>query len=129
MKAVKIMLAGKERFLAFTAEAMFDLQEKYGGISEIMEKTGEDTREGFLVSCDVAAILSQQGELARRHLGYGPEAMIEAEDIAKTTTPEKIMGLKLAIPAAISLGYGREVADENEEVDVILLELNQKKTI
>jgi len=36
--------------------------------------------------------------------------------------------LKLAIPAAISLGYGREVEPENDEVDLGLAELNEKKT-
>lgn len=128
MKAVKIKIAGKDRYLAFTAEAMFDLEERYGSISDLMDKTGENTREGFLAACDVVTTLAQQGELARRHFGYDPEAMIEVEDVVKTTTPEEIVALKLAIPAAIHLGYGREVQDENEEIDVVLLELNQKKT-
>lgn len=129
MKTVKITLAGRERHLAFTGGAMFDLQEKYEGISELMDAVGTETREGFLAACDVAATLANHGELARRHYGYDPEPMLTAEAVADTTTPEEIVALKLAIPAAISLGYGREVKDDNEEIDIVLLELNQKKTM
>lgn len=129
MKTVKITLAGRERHLAFTGGAMFDLQEKYEGISELMDAVGTETREGFLAACDVAATLANHGELARRHYGYDSEPMLTAEAVADTTTPEEIVALKLAIPAAISLGYGREVKDDNEEIDIVLLELNQKKTM
>lgn len=128
MKAIKITLAGRERHLVFTGEAMFRIQEKWGGSSALLEAIQPNTREGLLNACDAAAILAEQGELARRYFGYDPAPMVDAEAIAQTTTPDGIETLKLAIPAALTLGYGREVAPENEEIDVVLLELNQKKT-
>lgn len=128
MKSIKITLAGRERYLTFTGEAMFRIRDEYKSTTELLELMKKDTREGFMTACTAAAILAEQGELARRHFGYDPTPMIDAETIAQTITPSEIAALKLAIPAAFTLGYGREVAPENEEIDVVLLELNQKKT-
>lgn len=128
MKAVKITLGGRERYLAFTGEAMFRLRDDYGGATALLETMKEDTRESFRAACGAAAILAEQGELSRRAMGYTPEPIIDAATIEATTAPEGIAALKLAIPAAISLGYGREIAPESNEVDLGLAELNQKKT-
>lgn len=128
MRAVKIVLAGRERYLAFTGEAMFRINDDYGGATALLESMKADTREAFEIACAAAAILAEQGELSRRHLGYDPTPIIDAETITRTTAPSGIAALKLAIPAAISLGYGREVEPENNEIDLGLAELNQKKT-
>lgn len=129
MKTVKIKLAGRECYLAFTGEAMFRIRDEYTGIAELLDAIKVDTQEGYRTACAVAALLAEQGELARRHFGYDPEPMVDAETIMLTTTPCKIATLKLAIPAAIALGYGREIIDENAEIDLGLAELSQKKTI
>lgn len=129
MKAVKITLAGRERYLAFTGEAMFQIEEKFGAASKLLETMKGNTRAAFSAACEAAAILAEQGELARRHLGYDKAPIIDAETIQATTAPSGIAALKLAIPAAIELGYGREVKEERDEVDLGLAELNaQKKT-
>ena len=129
MKVVKIALAGRTRYLAFTGEAMFQIQEIFGGSGELIDAIKDNTREGFSIACTAAAILAEQGELVRRHFGYDPEPILDAETIAATAAPSEIVALKLSIPAAISLGYGREVEPENDEVDLGLAELNaQKKT-
>ena len=129
MKAVKIKLVGREWYLAFTGEAMFQIEEKFGGATQLLEDMKANSREALAAACEAAAILAEQGELARRHLGDEKESMIDADTIRTTITPGEIAALKLAIPAAISLGYGREIAEENDEVDLGLAELNsQKKT-
>lgn len=129
MKAVKITLAGRERYLAYTVEAMFQIQEQFGAPTELIEATQNDGREGCAAACRAAAILAEQGELARRSLGYDPEPMISEADILANLTPGDIAALKLAIPSAMTLGFGREVEPENDEVDLGLAELNaQKKT-
>ena len=109
MKAVKINLAGRVRYLAFTVEAMFQIQEVFGGSGEMIEAIKGDTREGFSAACKAAAILAEQGELVRRGLGYDPEPMTDAETIAATMAPSEIATLKVAIPSALPLGYGREL--------------------
>lgn len=129
MKAIKINLAGRERYLAFNGEAMFKLREEFGGVTETLEALKGDTRDSLDATCRAAAILAEQGELIRRYMGYDPEPITDAETVAATIAPVEIMALKLAIPAAISLGFGREVEKENDVVDLGLAELNaQKKT-
>ena len=127
MKAVKITLAGRTQYLAYTGEAMFQLQEKFGTAAELLGAIGKNTRDGLSVACEAAAILAEQGELARRHLGYDKGPIIEAATIQATITPSEIAALKLAIPAAMELGYGREVVEENDEIDLGLAELNAQK--
>lgn len=69
----------------------------------------------------------RSARLVRRNFGYDPEPMPTSAEIAATSAPSEIVALKLAIPAAISLGYGREVEPENDEVDLGLAELNTQK--
>lgn len=129
MKAIKLTLAGRERYLAFTGEAMFKIGEEFGSATELLEKSKASDRDGLAATIRAAVILAESGELARRYMGYDPEPMLEGEALSATLTPAEIAPLKLAIPAAITLGYGREVTDENEVVDLGLQESNaQKKT-
>lgn len=129
MKAVKFELAGRERYLCFTVEAMFQIQEQFGGPGDLLEALKNDGREGFAAACKAAAILAEQGELVRRSLGYDAQPMTDEGAIAAVMAPSGVLALKLAIPAAVSLGFGREVEPENGEVDLFLAEANaQKKT-
>ena len=129
MKAVKFNLAGRERYLAYTVEAMFQLEEQFGPVAELVETLQAPGRDGFAAACRAAAILAEQGELARRSLGYDPAPIADTDAIAAALQPENLAALKLAIPAAITLGFGREVKPEDDEVDLFMAELNaQKKT-
>lgn len=124
MKAAKITVAGTTYFLVMDGEAMFTIRDIYGGTRLMLEKMEQDTREGFLETCNAAAILAERGELVRRRLGYEPER----DDFALLTQPYEIVPLKRAIANAIKLGYGREItAPGDDEVDEGLEELNQKK--
>lgn len=127
MKAVKINLAGRERYLVFTVEAMFQIQEEFGGTRELMEAIQGNGREGFAAACRAAAILSEQGELARRAMGYDPVPVTDAATIGTTMSPCEITALKMAVPSAISLGFGREIEADSGEVDMGLAELNEQK--
>jgi len=105
------------------------IQEVFCVSGEMIEAIKGDTREGFSAACKAAAILAEQGELVRRSLGYDPEPMTDAETIAATMAPSEIAALKVAIPSALTLGYGREIEADADEVDLGLAELNtQKKT-
>lgn len=55
MKAVKITLAGRTQYLAYTGEAMFQLQEKFGTAAELLGAIGKNTRDGLSVACEAAA--------------------------------------------------------------------------
>lgn len=129
MRAVKINLAGQDRYLAFTVEAMFQIDEQFGGAQKLIDAVVDGGRAGFDVTCQAAAILAEQGELGRRALGYDPGPMVDAKSIASSLMPGDLAALKLAIPSALSLGFGRDVRPDNDEIDLGLAELNtQKKT-
>ena len=97
MKAVKINLAGRERHLCFTVEAMFQIEERFGGAQELTDTMEANSRTGFEAACGAAAILAEQGELCRRSMGYEPEPLCGAEDIAATMAPTDLARLKLAV--------------------------------
>ena len=63
MKAAKITVAGTTYFLVMDGEAMFTIRDIYGGTRLMLEKMEQDTREGFLETCNAAAILAERGEL------------------------------------------------------------------
>lgn len=129
MKAVKFTLAGREQYLSLTVEALACIEERFGSIDALIELLSDWGREGVSAACEAAAILAEHGELARRALGYDPAPMVDKEPIHAALSPKDAVDLRLVIPAVISLGFGREVDPENDEVDLGLAELNaQKKT-
>lgn len=129
MKAVKITISGKIHYLAFTGEALFSIRDTYGGAQALLEEIQPDTKESFQTLCAATALLSEQGELARRAMGYDSQEIVSAAALERVVMPSDIIEMKTAIPRAISLGFGREIEPENNEVDLGLAELNQKKTI
>jgi len=128
MKAVKIRILGVERYMAYTGEAMFTIIEKYGSCQAMLEQVRDTGRAGFEATCETAALLLEQGELARRSMGYDAAGILKTEQIKAALQPSDIPELKVAIFHAIELGYGRDVQDENKEIDLGLAELEEKKT-
>lgn len=128
MRAVRIELAGRERYLCFTVEAMFRIEEEFGGTRNLIEVIADNSREGLSALCAAAAILAEQGELARRQMGYESEPMMDAAAVsASIIHPADLARLRVAVTNAITLGYGREVEPENDEVDLGLAELDEQK--
>ncbi|MBD5098290.1 MAG: hypothetical protein HDT35_01855 [Clostridiales bacterium] len=129
MKVVKFDLAGRTCYLSYTVEAMFQVEEVFGNVHGLIDAIQASGRDGFSAACRAAAILAEQGELARRSLGYDPEPIVSADEIMASMMPSDVTALKLAISQTVSLGYGRDVVPENDEIDVGLAEIRaQKKT-
>ena len=127
MRAVKIMLAGRERYLSLTVEALACIEERFGSIDALIGLLPDRGGEGVAAVCGAAAILAEQGELARRHMGYDSAPIPSAEEIAATTAPSGITALKMAVTSAVTLGFGREIEPDSDEVDIGLAELNEQK--
>ena len=62
-------------------------------------------------------------------MGYTPCEVPNAETLAAAIMPLELIAMKAALPRAIELGYGREVREEDDEIDLGLAELRQKKKI
>lgn len=126
MKAVKIALAGQAYYLAFSAAAMFAFEDVFGGSNAYLETAAGVGREASEAACKAAAILAEQGELARRALGYDKGPIPSAEDLMTCSSPADLLRLRQANLAAIMAGYGREV-ESDEPVDLVMLELDRKR--
>lgn len=127
MKAIKATLAGQEHYLVFNGSAMFAFEDESGGAGGMLDELTDD-RSGFDKLCRAVTILAEQGELVRRHFGYDQRPMLTEETVRALATPKDIVQLKQAVINAVMQGYGREVTDDQEEVDLGLVELEQKKT-
>lgn len=130
MKAVKIDIGGEAFTLAYNSGAMFAVREEFEDTNKLLERIYKDTPEGLRDICRAAAILMEQGELIRRHMGHEPKKTPQAETLELIITPPELMELKGAIPKAIYLGFGREIKDDegkDKVVDLGLAELLEKK--
>ena len=127
MKAVEITLVGQQYYLTFNGVAMFAFEDAFGGSNTYLEKAGIAGREGFEAVCEAAAILAEQGELARRVLGYDRGPLPDKNFFLACATPADMILLRQAVLNAIVAGYGRQVESE-DDTDLGLLELEQKKT-
>lgn len=127
MKARRITLAGQDYYLVFNGLAMFEVDDRFGSATKLLDAVNTTGRDGFEALCGGLAILAEQGELARRSLGYDKGPMLAEETIRTLATPAEIAPLRTALITAILAGFGREV-ESDQDVDLGLLELEQKKT-
>lgn len=128
MKAVTVTIGEKEILLAFTGEAMFELEDRHESISKLFDKIEIAGRESFHIICETVALLAEHAELARRHLGYEPQDIIKPEKIRALTQPMDAANLVDAIARAITRGFGKDIERETGDIDIVLSELNEKKT-
>jgi len=127
MKATIVKIGGTEYYLAFTGTVMFEIREKYGGAEELLEQFKGDSRESFNIICETIALLAEQGEMTRRHLGYDHNKIITAEVIQNLVQPSDIPVFINSIIRAIELGFGREINPEDEgDIDLVLAEIEKK---
>lgn len=123
MKQIEYKFNDNTYHLAFTAEALFTVYDKFGYTSDILTTTGclESTAEGWKNCCYLAALMASQGELQRRRMGYRPADMLDMETLRTGLRPAQVPELRLAVRQALEEGFRREVApDEPEEVNLVL---------
>ncbi len=121
----KLVIEGKEYWLAYTAQAMIRLNEDLKD-REITEVILGNKREDFDAFCHILSVLSECGELARRYEGFADGIVLEENLLRACLGPLTLLEAKKAGIHAIMKGLGREIQDENEEYDVGLAELEKK---
>ena len=126
MKSVKIELGGREYYLFFNAEAMFGMNKLCGSANELIQTIFPETSEAYGILCKSLVLLSEQGELARRVLGYDKRPMLTEEQARTLVQPIETLPLKMAVVSAVTIGYGREVEDSDGVVDLVLQEIEKK---
>lgn len=129
-KAAMYELKNETYYLLFNGIALFALQDKFGTIDAIMDFLNSELNEEYINNLiDVAIILSEQGELARREIHLEPKEILSKDNFGNMTfiMPIDIMMLRNRCADAIVIGYSREVRDDDEEIDLGLLELQKKR--
>lgn len=119
---------GKEVYLAYTVNAMFrinDLLEEGEQIMELIDGKGDG---GFRRFCRAVSILAVCGAQARESEGFPRSCVPQESELYECMQPVEYMKLKKEAINAILLGYGREVTDAEEEVDLELAEMEKNKT-
>lgn len=117
---------GEERPLNYSIEMMLKVNEKFGGIAKALDAIEKDTMTAIQHVRWFAVELANDGELCRRADGYEPRRMLTLDDLSLRMSPYDYVLIKDAVVKAIMAGYRREV-DSNEDVDLGLAELNEKK--
>lgn len=124
---IQAPINGKARYLHYSVEVMFAVNEKYGSIQNALEILERDTREGFEVLRFLSVAMANDAELCRRAEGYDHLPMLEENDISLRMKPVVYLALKMAISQTVGLGYKQELKSEDGEVDLGLLELQKKE--
>lgn len=114
--------------LNYSIEVMFDMRDKWKTINDALDALGSNNeREAFEALRWWVIRLVNDAELCRREEGYDPQPMLTEKDITPRMRPIEYEQLRSAVVDAITIGYGREVDTDEEEVDLGLAELNAKK--
>lgn len=126
-RKVKAVINGIERELNYSIEVMFNMRDKYGDIQKALTLIAADNKESFEAVRWFAVQMANDGELCRRDAGYDHMPLVSAKDISLRMKPLDYETLKAAVVDAITLGYRREVNNEDVETDLGLEELRAKK--
>lgn len=117
---------GQEIYLAYTVSAMFQTNDLLKDNEQVMDLMDEQGEEGFERFCETVSILAGCGAQVRESEGLSRTAYPNAEELRACMQPMEYLKIRRAAMEAILLGYGREVVDENEEIDLELAQLEKK---
>lgn len=127
-KALIVPFDGENYLFLFNGQAMIWLDEQ-GGSNAMFERFGQKGKAGIDAVGEVCRILSEQAQAARQYAGISAGTVFDIDLHQPTVTPAKIIYLRTMAVEAINLGYGREVKDDDEEVDLVLAELEKKNQV
>ena len=122
------MMKFAEHHFLFNAAAYFAAAEKYPENGIVAAIAGQGP-ESFDALCWALAELAQQGELARRDMGYDSGEMLTVERVRRQLMPAQLPEAREIVLRAIAKGLKNGEGNDSDEVDEVLAELaEQKKT-
>lgn len=124
----KAKFKGKLIHLAYTVNAMFLITDMLEDGEEIMDIFEGKGKEGFKRFCSAVSILAACGAQAAEADGLPRSTVPEAEELCACMQPAEYVNIRRETMRAILLGYGQEIANEEEEVDEGLAELEKKES-
>ena len=134
---IKTKFNGREIFLYFSGQAMFELDEiktawndghiedeAVLGVAEILTKMDSERIDVLFESVE---ILEKAALAARKALHQDEFEVIPVSVLSALAKPRDVMQLQAAVMRAITDGYKTD-AEHNEPVDVFMLDNIKKKT-
>lgn len=126
-RMVKVNIGGIDRYLNYSVEVMFDVQDKYGNLDSLFDILNKDGKETLETLTWLIVRMANDGEMCRRAQGYDHSEILKDSDLMGLS-PYDYMFLKNAAAKAINYGYRREVPDdEQKEIDLGLRELQENE--
>lgn len=123
IQCIEVELCGEQFFLFYNVEAMFQIQERFP--EDALDQISMNTKSALDLSVVLFQLLAEQGELARRNMGYDSRTLPELDKQRWKLTPADIVKMKNGIYCAITLGCERKV-ESLEDMDLTLLEIKKK---
>ena len=110
----------------FNAAAYFAAAEKYPENGIVAAIAGQGP-ESFDALCWALAELAQQGELARRDMGYDSGEMLTVERVRRQLMPAQLPEAREIVLRTIAKGLKNGEGNDSDEVDEVLAELAEQK--
>ena len=130
MKTIEFSIGSKTIHLYMNGEAMFAIQALDDGAPEdapdAVDRMMQNDTDGIRTLCQIAHILSTQGELCRRYLQYSPSRIPTADEPHLLLAPMQLVSLRSAVIQAINDGYSQPDSDDSGDIDTGLAELEKK---
>lgn len=117
----------KEMVLAYTVDAMFQMGDMLAESEQIMELFESRNADGFKRFCEAVSIMARCGARARESEGFPRPYIPEASELMENMLPIELVELKREAINAVLLGYGREIVNREEEVDIELANIEKKR--
>lgn len=115
----------KQLHLAYNGYVIYAIRDRYGEDTDVFSACLSDTHEGFSRTCEILAMMAEQGELVRRYMGHSPEKIPDAEYFRAVASMPDIVIMKTAVMETATRDMSGEVIED--EVDLGLAEINAKK--
>lgn len=125
MKTINTEIDGRSYYLLYNAEAMFELDDRLE-CDNLVEAVVAGGRDGFEATLLAASVMAEQGELARRALGYDAGSFPSIDTLRITLPPAAMATLRRDVIDAICLGMDQTVDRETDVVDLGLAEAEKK---
>lgn len=126
-KAAPVSILGKEYLFLYNGNAMFAIKEEFNTVGFFPDLSFIDA-EGLHNLLRVCEILSEQAEAKLHREGYESKEPFRKEDADPLdAAPGDYLALQSACMAAALMGHEREIADENEKIDLIALRRQKKR--
>lgn len=122
----KVKYKGQEVCLAYTVGAMFQTNDLLNENEQAMDLMNGNNVEDFERFCKTVSILAMCGKQVREFEGLPATATPDEKELMACMQPMEYLEIRKEAMKAIVLGFGREVVDENEEIDLELANLEKK---